>query len=462
MEEALLDRLFVVFLLTAVLVLVRRRAKSPPPPAYVVLQAPVSSRYQLQLPPLGRGAYGSVYAATCTTTGATVAVKVVARRFLTARDASMLRSELLLLSELAHPNIIHMHPYVFETPREVAIVTELASGGEVLEHLSRQQMKRRGGSVAAHGQARHRSGSGGGARYGEADAARVLRQLLSALAYLHARGVVHRDVKPENLLYSTRDSATATLKLVDFGFAVRQEVQQEGGLTEMVGTLPFMAPELFQVGGGGNEHGSGGGGGGGEAGRSLRPKSRHVRIGRACCDYDAKVDVYAAGVVAFLMLVGRLPLEPERAGMVLTWERLHCSLGGVSSVAGSALPVPDNADGAASAEERTDAFYLSEAARGLLRAMLARDPVQRPSAQALLDSPVFGAWLRREGGMAAGGEQQQLLPQHVCTGLSRTLGERHRRQLKRVQQQRVRKAKQKSATRQRSKQRSKKWQAAWE
>lgn len=71
-------------------------------------------------------------------------------------------------------------------------------------------------------------------------------QMLSALAYCHAMGIVHRDVKPENfLLEQNDDEGVATLKLADFGIAthVRSvESQQEGVVN---GSVPYMAPELF-------------------------------------------------------------------------------------------------------------------------------------------------------------------------------------------------------------------------
>jgi hypothetical protein len=112
-----------------------------------------------------------------------------------------------------------------------------------------------------------------------ADAVRHLREVSWALAYAHARGVIHRDVKPENIMIE-RGSNRALV--TDFGIA---HVQRATGLTSdghVLGTAHYMSPEQVQ-------------------GATL----------------DGRSDLYALGVVGFYLLSGHLPFEGERAGGVL-------------------------------------------------------------------------------------------------------------------------------------------------
>ena len=79
----------------------------------------------------------------------------------------------------------------------------------------------------------------------ERDAARIIRSLLSAVAYLHANDIVHRDIKPENILFANQKSSNDDyLRLIDFGLSIHH-TQNCPPLTNTVGTAYYMAPELL-------------------------------------------------------------------------------------------------------------------------------------------------------------------------------------------------------------------------
>lgn len=110
-------------------------------------------------------------------------------------------------------------------------------------------------------------------KYNEVDASGMMYDLASALAYLHSRNICHRDIKPENLLvcdYSPVGRNAKTIKLADFGLAV--ELPPGGQLFDVCGTPNYVAPEILSESG-----------------------------------YDHKVDVWAAGVIAYVLLCGFPP-----------------------------------------------------------------------------------------------------------------------------------------------------------
>jgi len=108
--------------------------------------------------------------------------------------------------------------------------------------------------------------------YNEQRVAKLLYQVVSALAYLHSKNIVHRDLKPENLLFV--DESANIIKLCDFGVAER--IPERGYLTEVIGTESYMAPEV--------EHGK---------------------------PYGVSSDMYGLGVIMYIMLCGYPPFEPE-------------------------------------------------------------------------------------------------------------------------------------------------------
>ncbi len=179
----------------------------------------VADRFRIE-EPIGEGGIGRVYRASDLRTQTPVAVKVLRPEF--ARDARVrrrFRREARAVGRLVHPHIVRLLSYGEDPSGAPYLVMELLTG----QSLS-------------------------GLRAKGLDLQRlliVMDQTLSALAFAHARGVVHRDVKPENIIVEL-DGAVPGTKLLDFGFA-RVEDDQDPRLTQAhgdaFGTPLYMAPE---------------------------------------------------------------------------------------------------------------------------------------------------------------------------------------------------------------------------
>lgn len=174
-------------------------------------------------PPLGAGAFGVVLRAVHNGTGIERAVKRIDKG--AAHDAPWLLREVEALRVMDHPHIYRLMEY-FETSRHLWLVTELCHGEELCNRLLNMP-----GGMA------------------EADAARLMRQMLLATLHCHRRSVVHGDLKPENFLV-TRGKAGDMLKLIDFGLAVPLESSGRSSGPPVhapadAGTLLYMSPQML-------------------------------------------------------------------------------------------------------------------------------------------------------------------------------------------------------------------------
>ena len=124
-----------------------------------------------------------------------------------------MRSELKTLSKLNHPNIVKLYE-AYERRRHIYLVMDYCSGGDLTD--------------------RH---------FNEAECALILSKILSAVAYMHEKGVVHRDLKLENVVL---DKAS-TIKIIDFGLATKYLSEEHKVMTDRVGTVYTMAPQVLQV-----------------------------------------------------------------------------------------------------------------------------------------------------------------------------------------------------------------------
>ena len=204
-------------------------------------------RYRV-LSELGRGASATVYRCEHPALQRIVAVKCLHPAHTTDPSfTSTFLAEARTLASMNHPNIVQVYD-AEARPGLYYMAMELIDGQEVADHLADR------GAL-------------------EADETRsILRQLASALAYAHARGVAHRDVKPQNCVLAV----DGRVKLMDFGLA-QHESNAPTSRTAMVdGTPKYLAPEAAR-------------------GEPL----------------DGRADVYSLGVMAFQMVTGRLPFEAE-------------------------------------------------------------------------------------------------------------------------------------------------------
>jgi eukaryotic-like serine/threonine-protein kinase len=182
-------------------------------PVTAVAQWKVPGYTELRM--LGSGGFGEVVLARDDASGALVAVKYLRRELLADPEfAAMFRAEAKVLALMDDPNVVRLYEYV-ESASGAAIVMELVDGVSVREIVSAQ------GKTSAEA------------------ALVVLQGSLLGLAAAHARGVVHRDYKPENVLV---DRAGVS-KLTDFGIAARA-----GDRAIAAGTLAYAPPEQFSGG----------------------------------------------------------------------------------------------------------------------------------------------------------------------------------------------------------------------
>lgn len=195
---------------------------------------------------LGRGGMGVVYKAFDPAIHRQVAIKTITK---SAMDPSELqyaiarfRHEAQAVGRLTHPRIVAIFDYG-EDENIAYIVMELVNGKSLYEHLQNK------------------------AKFELAEIGEIVRQLLDGLGYAHAQGVVHRDVKPSNILIND----DGRIKISDFGIAHldSSSLTQVG---EIMGSPGYMSPEQFT----GDEP-------------------------------DARTDIYAAGVIAYELLAGRKP-----------------------------------------------------------------------------------------------------------------------------------------------------------
>ncbi|XP_022780460.1 calcium/calmodulin-dependent protein kinase type IV-like [Stylophora pistillata] len=189
-------------------------------------------------------------------------------------DQKIIATEIdILLHMKQHCNIIQLHE-IFETPSHIYMVLEFVEGGELFERIVERGY------------------------YSEKDAADAVRQICDALAYIHKHKIIHRDLKPENLLYANKKEDSA-LKIADFGLSKMLYGEQCNTAT-VCGTPGYCAPEVLK----GNP-------------------------------YDTKVDMWAVGVIAYILECGRLLLE-DGCGFIGAINNEFSGNGNISIISGKA------------------------------------------------------------------------------------------------------------------------------
>ncbi|KAM6179424.1 serine/threonine-protein kinase DCLK1 isoform 3-T3 [Erethizon dorsatum] len=157
----------------------------------------------------------------------------------------MIQNEVSILRRVKHPNIVLLIEEM-DVPTELYLVMELVKGGDLFDAITSTN------------------------KYTERDASGMLYNLASAIKYLHSLNIVHRDIKPENLLVYEHQDGSKSLKLGDFGLATIVD----GPLYTVCGTPTYVAPEIIAETG-----------------------------------YGLKVDIWAAGVITYILLCGFPPFR---------------------------------------------------------------------------------------------------------------------------------------------------------
>ncbi|CAL4930313.1 unnamed protein product [Urochloa decumbens] len=203
--------------------------------------------YEL-LRPIGSGAYSQVWLGRHRARGTEVAVKEIAMERLSSKLRESLLSEVDILRRIRHPNVIALHDSIKDQGR-IYLILEYCRGGDLHAYLQR-----------------HR-------RVSETVAKHFIRQLASGLQMLRDSNVVHRDLKPQNILL-VENNENSLLKIADFGFA---KFLQPFALAEtLCGSPLYMAPEVMQA-----------------------------------QKYDAKADLWSVGVILYQLVTGIPPFNGD-------------------------------------------------------------------------------------------------------------------------------------------------------
>ena len=303
---------------------------------------------------IGEGGMGSVYEATHVALGKIVAVKVLREKYADRPSvAQRLVQEARLASGIRHDHIIDIHDSGSTEDGRTFIVMELLEG-QSLSELLRQE-----GPLP------------------EARAIDLVRQVADALGAAHARGIVHRDVKPENVFLVRRPDNADFVKVVDFGISTTVRDSRDGDDEELgrltstgmvLGTPFYMSPEQA----------------------------------RGDDEIDHRIDVYALGVILYESLTGEVPFRAQNylgiISRVLNHEptpprSLRPELRISEAVERVAMK--------AMAKRREDRYPSMEALAADLERVMTGEGVEAPMAAPSVPPPVAGgrAWIVAFAGM---------------------------------------------------------------
>ncbi|XP_041066009.1 calcium/calmodulin-dependent protein kinase type II subunit beta isoform X47 [Carcharodon carcharias] len=207
-----------------------------------------SDEYQLY-EELGKGAFSIVRRCVKLSTGQEYAAKIINTKKLSARDHQKLEREARICRLLKHSNIVRLHDSISEEGFHY-LVFDLVTGGELFEDIVAREY------------------------YSEADASHCIHQILDSVNHIHQHDIVHRDLKPENLLLASKCKGAA-VKLADFGLAIEVQGEQQAWFG-FAGTPGYLSPEV------------------------LRKEA-----------YGKPVDIWACGVILYILLVGYPPFWDE-------------------------------------------------------------------------------------------------------------------------------------------------------
>lgn len=210
----------------------------------------IDDNYQL-LEELGAGSFGSVSRAKDNRNDLFFAIKTIPKR--KVKDPQKIKEEFNVIRQLDHPHICKAYE-CYDDSKNIYLVMELLTGGTLMSTLCKQD------------------------RFTEHDAILIMRQILSALAYLHEASLIFRDLKTENVVFCNKqtgkhDIGRRDVKLIDFGLCC--PIEKGAKMHRAAGTPYTVAPELVT----------------------------------SPVQYDQQCDSWSAGVVMYILLCGKYPFN---------------------------------------------------------------------------------------------------------------------------------------------------------
>ncbi|XP_057605569.1 serine/threonine-protein kinase 33 isoform X3 [Hippopotamus amphibius kiboko] len=257
---------------------------------------------------LGQGSFGMVIEAIDKETETKWAIKKVNKEKAGSSAVKLLEREVTILKSVKHEHIIHLEQ-VFETPKKMYLVMELCEDGELKEILDRK------------------------GHFSENETRWIIQSLASAIAYLHNKDIVHRDLKLENIMVKSsfidaNNEMNLNIKVTDFGLAVKKQGRSEAMMQTTCGTPIYMAPEVI------NAH-----------------------------DYSQQCDIWSIGVIMYILLCGEAPF------MASSEDKLF------ELIRKGELHFKDSAWDS-----------ISDSAKSVLKQLMKVDPAHRITAKELLDN----------------------------------------------------------------------------
>lgn len=260
---------------------------------------------------IGKGSFARVYLVENKETKDRFAVKAFSKEYLLSqpKGKDSLVNEIEIMQKLKHPYVMNLEE-VHESKNSIYLVLELLEGGELLNYISSKD----------------------GLSY--KDYSRVLRCILEALAYMAEKKIMHRDLKPDNMILKEKNKLEfCTLKLVDFGLATVYDIPEY--LFKRCGTPGFVAPEVINA-----------------------PSNENIH-------YNPKCDVFSAGVIFYILLTEKSPFDGKSFKEILQKNK-QCKI-----------------------DFKHAKLKKNKVALDLLMRMLDNDPERRISAQEALQHKFF-------------------------------------------------------------------------
>jgi hypothetical protein len=254
---------------------------------------------------IGDGNFAVVRECVRKSDGVKLALKIIDKsKTVGAKESKMIENEVKSMRSINHPHCVRLYDVV-DTATEIYLVMELVPGGDLFDR------------IVDHG------------KYSEVGAATIIKNMTTALDHMHSQSIIHRDLKPENLLVSTDDNGRDTIKLADFGLAMKVKEP----LHTICGTPTYVAPEII----------------------SELPEG-----------YSFPVDMWATGIIAYIILCGFPPFASASKSQKELFRKIRSGK--------FSFPDPYWRN-------------VSEGAMDLIRKLLVVDPTTRFTAKQVLSHP---------------------------------------------------------------------------